>query len=241
MVCGRGEPAGRLEGVRLAVPNRAPELHAPVVPGADDDPIDQDRRADRDATLRTPDPGLLERDLEERGVIHAATVTGRLAGRTALRLRVGAGLGKRGHDAIVKSASDVSSVNGFDAVVLGSGVFANHWHKPALEFARRYEAALTARPIWLFSSGPIGDIKNPGPLADPKEVAALRERLRPRHHQIFWGSLDRAALDKSDLGTISRFVSRRFIPEGDWRDWPAIDAWAERISDSLRTGAPVPV
>ena len=105
-----------------------------------------------------------------------------------------------------------ASVEGFDAVVLGSGVFANHWHKPALEFARKHEAALAARPLWLFSSGPVGNMKVAGPLADPKEVAELRERLQPRDHQIFWGSLDRAALDKSNLGAFSRFIGRKFIP-----------------------------
>ena len=163
----------------------------------------------------------------------------RLGGTRGIAQAIGNGLGSRGHEVIVKSVSDVSNVDEFDAIVLGSGVFANHWHKPALEFGRRNEAALKARPVWLFSSGPVGDIKNPGPLADPKEVAALRERLRPRDHQIFWGSLDRAALDRSDLGTISRFISKRFIPEGDWRDWPAIDAWAGVISDSLPRAAAV--
>lgn len=163
----------------------------------------------------------------------------RLGGTRGIAEAIGVDLGRRGHDAVVRSVSDVSTVEVFDAVVLGSGVFANHWHKPAVEFVRKHEAVLTARPVWLFSSGPVGNIKHAGPLADPKEVAELRQRLQPRDHQIFWGSLDRAALDKSDLGTISRFISKRFIPEGDWRDWPAIDAWAETISNSLRMGAAV--
>jgi menaquinone-dependent protoporphyrinogen oxidase len=163
----------------------------------------------------------------------------RLGGTRGIAEAIEKGLESRGHEAIVKSVADVSTVEPFDAIVLGSGVFANHWHKPAVVFARRYEAELTALPLWLFSSGPVGDIKNPGPLADPKEVAELRSRLRPRDHQIFWGSLDRKTLDQSDLGTISRFISRRFIPEGDWRDWPAIDAWAETISNELRVGAAI--
>lgn len=158
----------------------------------------------------------------------------RLGGTRGIAEAIGEGLGKRGHDAIVRAVEEITSLDGVDAVVLGSGVFANHWHKPAVVLARRYEAELTALPLWLFSSGPVGDIKNPGPLADPKEVAELRSRLRPRDHQIFWGSLDRKTLDESDLGTFSRFISRRFIPEGDWRDWPAIDAWAEKISNELR-------
>jgi menaquinone-dependent protoporphyrinogen oxidase len=162
----------------------------------------------------------------------------RLGGTRGIAEAIGAGLGKRGHDAVVRAVEEVASLDGFDAVVLGSGVFANHWHKPAVELARRHEAELTARPLWLFSSGPIGEIKNPGPLADPKEVAALRSRLRPRDHQIFWGSMDRDALNKSDIGGLTRLFSR-FIPEGDWRDWPAIDAWAEKISTALPAGAAV--
>lgn len=168
------------------------------------------------------------------------TYASRLGGTRGIAEAIGVGLEKRGHEAVVKDVSEVSSVDPFDAVVLGSGVFANHWHKPAIEFARRHEAVLTARPLWLYSSGPVGNIKNPGPLAAPADIAALRQRLRPRDHQIFWGSLDRAALDRSDLSTFQRFISRRFIPQGDWRDWPAIDAWAESIATELREGVAVP-
>lgn len=164
----------------------------------------------------------------------------RLGGTRGIAEAIGKGLTERGQTCVVRSASEIERIDEFDAVVLGSGVFASHWHKPAVEFARRHEAALRTKPVWLFSSGPIGDIKASGPFADPKEVGAIRGRLRPRDHRIFWGSLDRAALDKSDLGIVSRFVSRRFIPEGDWRDWPAIDAWANVISSSLREVAAVP-
>jgi menaquinone-dependent protoporphyrinogen oxidase len=163
----------------------------------------------------------------------------RLGGTRGIAEAIGVGLEKRGHEAVVKSVSDVAGVDSFDAVVLGSGVFANHWHKPAIEFARRHEAALAARPLWLYSSGPVGDTKNLQP-SDPSDVGALRERLRPRDHRIFWGALDRAAIGKSDLGAFSRFISRRFIPEGDWRDWPAIDAWADVIANELREGVAIP-
>ena len=164
----------------------------------------------------------------------------RLGGTRGIAEAIGASLEKRGHEVNVKSVSDVPSIDGYDAIVLGSGVFAGNWHEPALAFARRNQAGLRARPVWLFSSGPVGDIKNPGPLSDPKDIGDLRDRLRPRGHTVFWGSLDRAALDGSDLGTLTRFISKRFIPEGDWRDWPAIDAWAGTIAETLRE-APVAV
>jgi menaquinone-dependent protoporphyrinogen oxidase len=164
----------------------------------------------------------------------------RLGGTRGVAEAIGLGLTEHGHAGAVRSVSEVERIDEYDAVVLGSGVFAGHWHKPAVDFARRHEAALRARPVWLFSSGPVGDIKVSGPLADPKDVAAIRKRLQPRGHRVFWGSLDRAALDKSDLGVLSRFISERFIPEGDWRDWPTIDAWADAISRSIGERAAVP-
>jgi menaquinone-dependent protoporphyrinogen oxidase len=58
--------------------------------------------------------------------------------------------------------------------------------------------------------------------------------MRPVDHRVFAGALDRSTLDGSDLSAVERFVSRKFIPEGDWRDWAAIDAWADGIARRLR-------
>ena len=33
--------------------------------------------------------------------------------------------------------------------------------------------------------------------------------------------------------TIERFVTRKFIAEGDYRDWDRIDAWADGIARDL--------
>jgi menaquinone-dependent protoporphyrinogen oxidase len=45
----------------------------------------------------------------------------------------------------------------FDAVVLGSAVYAGRWLDPARQYAALYADVLRARPVWLFSSGPIGN------------------------------------------------------------------------------------
>ena len=45
----------------------------------------------------------------------------------------------------------------FDAVVLGSAVYAGRWLEPAREYAAAHAEALRDRPVWLFSSGPIGE------------------------------------------------------------------------------------
>jgi menaquinone-dependent protoporphyrinogen oxidase len=44
----------------------------------------------------------------------------------------------------------------YDAFVIGSGVYNAHWLKTAAELVRRNHDLLAERPVWLFSSGPLG-------------------------------------------------------------------------------------
>lgn len=121
----------------------------------------------------------------------------------------------------------ITSLDTYDAVVLGSGVYAGRWLEPARSFVDRHEAALRARPTWLFSSGPIGD--PPKPEGDPAEIPPLVERLAPRGHRMFAGRLERA-----NLGFMERTITRALkAPDGDFRDWAAIRAWAESIARDL--------
>jgi menaquinone-dependent protoporphyrinogen oxidase len=61
----------------------------------------------------------------------------------------------------VRPAEQVSSVEDYEAVVLGSAVYAGRWLQPARELAERHAGALSERPVWLFSSGPVGEPPKP--------------------------------------------------------------------------------
>ena len=89
------------------------------------------------------------------------------------------------------------------------------------------------RPTWLFSSGPIGDHEVDVAKSDPVDLPELERLARPRGHRVFWGAFDKQSVDTADLNPVFKFAARTFIPEGDWRDWPAIDAWAEEIAIGL--------
>ena len=67
---------------------------------------------------------------------------------------------------------------GYDVVIVGSAVYMNRWQPDALAFLRRFEAELTARPTWLFSSGPTGGT----PEAETKLARALRAQGFPPGH-----------------------------------------------------------
>ena len=87
---------------------------------------------------------------------------------------IGGALRQRGLDPTVLEPERVDSVDDYGAVVLGSAVYAGHWLKPARELVARCGDALADRPVWLFSSGPVGD--PPKPAEDPVDVAEVPGR-----------------------------------------------------------------
>ena len=128
-----------------------------------------------------------------------------------------------------RKAEEVTDVTGVEAVVLGSAVYAGNWMKEATGFAQTHAPALAGVPVWLFSSGPLGD-QVVDAEEQPKQLAELQERLHPREHHVFFG-----ALDKEKLGFGERMIVKAVkAPDGDYRDWDEIGAWAEQIADALR-------
>jgi menaquinone-dependent protoporphyrinogen oxidase len=128
---------------------------------------------------------------------------------------------------------DVVGLDSYDAVVIGSAVYAGRWLKPAVAFAHDHAAALRALEVWLFSSGPLSVPKADG-ADDPAIVASLMETTGAEGHHLFAGKLE-----KSQLGVGERAVARVVkAPEGDFRDWEAVDRFAAAIADHLDRAAP---
>ena len=136
---------------------------------------------------------------------------------------------------------EVTDLGPYDAVVIGGAAYMFHWLKPATAFARRHRKELAARPVWLFSSGPLGtdtvDKEGRDVLVTsrPKEFDELTDLLQPRGEQVFFGAYDPEA---PPVGMGERLVrhmpaARDALPAGDFRDWPAIDAWAAQIAAEL--------
>jgi menaquinone-dependent protoporphyrinogen oxidase len=159
-----------------------------------------------------------------------------IAERIAERLR------QRGVAAEARRAEDVRDVSGYEAFVVGSAAYMFHWLADATRFVERNGATLAARPVWLFSSGPLGtdavDAKGRDVLvaSEPKEFAELRATIRPRGEQVFFGAFD---LSAPPIGLAERFArhlpaaARDAMPTGDFRDWAAIEAWADGIAAEL--------
>jgi len=125
----------------------------------------------------------------------------------------------------VVPARDVQDVTPYGAVVLGSALYAAHWRRDANRFVTRYLADLQARPVWLFSSGPLDRSADWGRLPVAPAVELTTEAIGARDHRTFGGRLlADAPVDPQVLAT---------HPVGDFRDWEAIRAWAAGIAEEL--------
>lgn len=138
----------------------------------------------------------------------------------------------------VQPAEAVKDISSYEAVVLGSAVYAGQWQPAAADFLKEHEIELAKRPLWLFSSGPTGE-------GDPKELMKgwnfpealepVLRQLKPREIVVFHGKLDLAQLTFFEK-TIVKMVH---APMGDFREWEVIRQWATRIAESLGEKASV--
>jgi menaquinone-dependent protoporphyrinogen oxidase len=141
---------------------------------------------------------------------------------------IGATLTVAGVEADVRPPDKVTTLLPYDGVVLGSGVYAGRWLGDAKELVERQARSLQMLPVWLFSSGPIGE--EPRPQDVPLDIPSIRERTGAIDHRVFQGSLDR-----SRLGLVEKAImSMVHAPEGDFRDWDEIADWTASIVRTLQ-------
>ena len=127
----------------------------------------------------------------------------------------------------VLDPDDVDGIADYDAVVLGSSVYVGRWAASARALVDRLAGALASRPVWLFSSGPVGD--PPAPAGDPEEVPALVSRLHARGHRTFSGRLDKGGLALAERAVVALVQAE----QGDFRAWADIQDWAAGIAAEL--------
>jgi menaquinone-dependent protoporphyrinogen oxidase len=173
----------------------------------------------------------MHRDGEEREMRVLVTAATKHGATGEIAQAIGEVLAEHGLDTTVLAPEQVDTVNDYDAVVLGSAVYAGHWLKPARELVDRTGDVLAARAVWLFSSGPVGD--PPKPEEDPVDVGEILQATKARDHQVFAGKLVKEQLSFPEKAIVSALR----VPQGDFRDWTEIKGWASAIADTLRSGS----
>jgi len=147
--------------------------------------------------------------------------------------KIGEVLQQAGLNVEVLSADKVTDVTSYQAVVLGSAVYAGQWRGDAVKLLETHEPQLTARAVWFFSSGPTGQ-GDPAELMKgfrfPAAQQPIADRIQPRDIAFFHGAIDMKKLNLAEKLLVKGIKA----PTGDYRDWNAITAWAAGIADALK-------
>ena len=141
---------------------------------------------------------------------------------------IGDAFKKQRYQVDVLKVESVKSLEDYDAILIGSGIYAGNWLKQAKIFIEKFGNDLKDLPVWLFSSGPVGDPLKP---QDNKAVNIdeLIKNINIKEHKIFAGKID-----NSQLGIGEKLITKALrVPYGDYRNWPAIETWANDIAKSL--------
>ena len=157
---------------------------------------------------------------------------------------IGERLASAGLDVTIAPAHSIDQVDRFDAFVIGGAAYMGRWLPEVRAFVRRHREGLRGAPVWLYSSGPLGtdtvDAQGRDVLhaSAPADFAELTTTLDPRGCVVFFGAFDPdaepASLAERLAQPLFRMASvRRALPSGDFRDWPAIEAYADSIARQL--------
>lgn len=150
-----------------------------------------------------------------------------IAERIAVRLR------DRGLLVDCLPIHETQAIGRYDGFVVGSAIHGRAWLPEASHFISTHAEDLGVKPVWLFSVGMPGALARPlrafAMREGPKAVAPIAAMVPPRDSRLFSG-----VVDKQQFPLGSRAVLRLMGGHyGDFRDWPAIDGWANGIGDDL--------
>lgn len=152
----------------------------------------------------------------------------KMGGTAGIAERLADTLRGRGHQVTLAPAGKAPRKERFDAVVVGSGLYAGRWRREAVRLLERL-ARSGEKPsrVWLFHSGPLGDEHADDPVGLPKKVLASAERLGAEEVVTFGGRLPADA-----PGFVAKAMARNSMA-GDWRRLDHAEAWANAIAGEL--------
>jgi len=170
--------------------------------------------------------------LASRGSILVAYAT-RYGSTQEVAETVAAELRNLGLTAEIQPMSQVRTLDGYSAVVLGAPIYIGRLHKDARRFLAQHSEALKAKPVALFALGPTSNKEEDwqGVRTQFQQILAQLPWLNPVTAELFGGKFDPKALRFPDsLLTLFPASPIRDMPASDIRDWTAIRAWTSNLA-----------
>ena len=144
---------------------------------------------------------------------------------------IGQVLCEGGVTADVKPVKEVGDVSGYGGVVVGSAIRMGRWLPEAINFIEAHAAALGTMPVAYFQVS--GFLKEDTP-ENRQEAATylgtVRALAAPVSEGLFAGKMDYSKISFLERMIVSKIFG---VPEGDFRNWEAIQTWADKLRPVL--------
>ncbi|MDD5467576.1 MAG: flavodoxin domain-containing protein [Anaerolineales bacterium] len=180
--------------------------------------------ATRTPEIETPELNYgKENPMNKRILVTYAT---RAGSTVEVAAAIGESLNQRGFAVDVKPVKAKPSLNGYDAVVLGSAIRMGGWLPEMVDFVKANQFALNTLPVALFTVHMLN-------IGDDEQsrtnrlayLSTVRPLLQKADEVYFAGKMD-----FSRLSFLDRFISGMVkVREEDRRDWDNIRNWAQTI------------
>lgn len=130
----------------------------------------------------------------------------------------------------ILEVDQVTDLSKYETVILGSGIRGGTFFTKANAFIEKNKAVLEKKNFHVFlvcltmREDTIANRSTADGYLDP-----IRTQVKPRSEGLFAG-----AYDSSKVNFMEKMIMRAIhAPEGDFRKWDEISAWAERIAASM--------
>ncbi len=149
--------------------------------------------------------------------------------------RIAQTLRANNHEVDLRLMQDVQDVLPYSAVIAGSAVRFDRWLPEAMQFLKHHQHDLEQKPFAPFLV--CLTLAKPSPKATQDAKAymqAVRELVTPMSEGLFAGALNMQKLPELRYRMLFQIpVLFRIFKEGDYRDWEAIDTWANSLSSEF--------
>ena len=140
-----------------------------------------------------------------------------------------------GTEVDVRRAKEVTDLAPYRAVIAGSAIYMGKWMKDTVKFVDRHRDALSNMPVAYYAVClTLKDYTKENRCTVAAYLEPLQEKV-PEVEPVSVG-LFAGVLDCSKLSFLYRTIIKKMgTPEGDFRDWEAIRAWAEGLAPLLES------
>ena len=130
----------------------------------------------------------------------------------------------------VQVAKQVKDLSPYQAVIVGSAIRAGNWLGEAKKFVETHQAALHTLPVAFFTVCLTLHEDTPEHRAEVMAyMDPICEMVQPVSKEAFAGVMDFSKLSFP----VRTLVKSMKSPEGDFRNWDAIRAWARDVTPLL--------